>query len=544
MKYLYILLAILLIIPGFELCSQVSQEWIARYDANLEDYGSCIAVDNSQNIYVAGSVKTSSLSNHVDLAVLKYSKSGQLIWSRTFDGAASLAEEAADIVFSQSTSSIIVTGYTEYQNTWFDIVTIKYNLNGDSQWVKIYHHPLSQSNKSKKLAVDNSGNIYITGFTGNSHTDYLTIKYNSQGSLLWTATYTGIVSNSIDESRGISVSPDGNAYVTGGSSGNPSNLGILDIATIKYNANGVQQWITRYNGPVNKNDEPANLVIDSQENVYVAGKSQINANNSDYEYLVIKYSSNGAPQWNDHQNDVASSEALAIALDNQDYVYVTGYTTHPSQSSNFITVKYSPNGEILWMTQFNNYLNHWDIPKAIAVDNSYNVYVTGRGGGPNWLFSDYNTVKYNSNGVQQWAMNFNVIGEDSPADIVVDNENNVYVTGWSELNSADIVTIKYSSLVGIRPLSNEIPDEFSLYQNYPNPFNPSTKINFDLPKQSFTMLRVYDISGREMKTVVYESLNAGKYAAEFNASGLSSGIYFYRIVAGEFTDVRKMILVK
>jgi len=90
----------------------------------------------------------------------------------------------------------------------------------------------------------------------------------------------------------------------------------------------------------------------------------------------------------------------------------------------------------------------------------------------------------------------------------------------------------------------ELPTTYSLSQNYPNPFNPVTKINFAIPKQSFVTIKVFDILGREVKTLINENKSAGNYIVEFNASTLASGVYYYRIEAGDFRDVKKMILIK
>ncbi len=89
-----------------------------------------------------------------------------------------------------------------------------------------------------------------------------------------------------------------------------------------------------------------------------------------------------------------------------------------------------------------------------------------------------------------------------------------------------------------------VPSKFDLSQNYPNPFNPSTKINFDMPKDGLVSLKIYDMLGREVATLVNEIRTAGYYTVDFNASSLSSGIYFYRINAGEFTSVKKMVVLK
>jgi hypothetical protein len=90
----------------------------------------------------------------------------------------------------------------------------------------------------------------------------------------------------------------------------------------------------------------------------------------------------------------------------------------------------------------------------------------------------------------------------------------------------------------------EIPDKYDLAQNFPNPFNPSTNIKFDLPEQAFVKLVIYDNLGREVVRLVDGQLNAGYHQYYFNGEKLSSGIYFYKLIAGNFTSVKKMTLVK
>ncbi|HCN36982.1 MAG: T9SS type A sorting domain-containing protein [Ignavibacteria bacterium] len=89
-----------------------------------------------------------------------------------------------------------------------------------------------------------------------------------------------------------------------------------------------------------------------------------------------------------------------------------------------------------------------------------------------------------------------------------------------------------------------IPKEFSLFQNYPNPFNPITNIQYDIPVGNFVVLKIYDVNGREVKTLINEFKPAGRYLYSFNASELSSGIYFYKIIAGNFIETKRMVLIK
>lgn len=104
-------------------------------------------------------------------------------------------------------------------------------------------------------------------------------------------------------------------------------------------------------------------------------------------------------------------------------------------------------------------------------------------------------------------------------------------------NGSDVVT-------EIDPISGNIPDKYSLSQNYPNPFNPTTKINFAIPKQGLVALKIYDILGREVRTLVDEVKSAGNYTVDFNASEYSSGVYFYKIESNGFSDIKKMMLIK
>jgi hypothetical protein len=92
--------------------------------------------------------------------------------------------------------------------------------------------------------------------------------------------------------------------------------------------------------------------------------------------------------------------------------------------------------------------------------------------------------------------------------------------------------------------NSEIPLKFALEQNYPNPFNPSTNIKFELPKQEFVTIKIFDVMGREVASLVNETKEAGYHSIVFNGADLSSGLYIYKIEAGDFTDTKKMILIK
>jgi hypothetical protein len=112
-----------------------------------------------------------------------------------------------------------------------------------------------------------------------------------------------------------------------------------------------------------------------------------------------------------------------------------------------------------------------------------------------------------------------------------------------ELIYAKIDNKEYGVLQSV-PITEEIPIKYTLYQNYPNPFNPSTTIEYSIPKLSFVTLKVFDMLGREIKALVEEEKQIGNYKVELDASNLTSGVYYYRFQAGNYSEVKKMILMK
>jgi len=130
----------------------------------------------------------------------------------------------------------------------------------------------------------------------------------------------------------------------------------------------------------------------------------------------------------------------------------------------------------------------------------------------------------------------------------LDNSTGCIVTyqgySYTPATAKPNIQITQNTLVGVNNNTTVTPGSFNLAQNYPNPFNPVTQIRFDIPKQSFVTLKVYDILGREVSNLVNEMRSPGSYLVDFNATSLSSGVYFYRLQAGSFESVKRMVLVK
>jgi hypothetical protein len=133
-----------------------------------------------------------------------------------------------------------------------------------------------------------------------------------------------------------------------------------------------------------------------------------------------------------------------------------------------------------------------------------------------------------------------------PTDLTVDTSYKIIITSITDPSIIDTSDASFSITPpsGVETVNLEIPDDYNLFQNYPNPFNPSTIIKFQLPVRSRVTLKIYDALSNEVETLLNEELGSGSYNIEFNAMNYASGIYFYRLLAGDFVQTKKMILMK
>ncbi|MEO0226010.1 MAG: SBBP repeat-containing protein, partial [candidate division WOR-3 bacterium] len=227
-----------------------------------------------------------------------------------------------------------------YFMTW-DYVTIKYGPAGESLWLKRYNGPADSHDEVRAMAIDANGNVYVTGGSvgSGSSWDCTTIKYTPSGTEEWVRRYNG-PANLADWGNAITVDGSGNIYVTGGSAVTGSDW---DFITIKYNSAGVEQWVRRYNGPANDFDEAQAIATDGN-NIYVTGKST--ASNLHTDYVTIKYNTNGDSLWVKRYNGPANDDdnPLAITVDQSGYLYVTGESKGSGTEFDYATIKYPVTG--------------------------------------------------------------------------------------------------------------------------------------------------------------------------------------------------------
>jgi len=565
------------------------QQWVKTYNgsANLSDGANAIAVDASGNCFVTGG--SNENSSQKDGTTIKYNSTGIQQWIKKFNGVGDNSDSGSAIAVDAS-GNVYIAGYSFGNGTDHDICVMKINSIGDTAWVKKYNGSAGKTDQAAAIAVDASGNVYITGYAKNLITgnDYITIKYNSIGDTVWTKKYNG-AGNGTDKAAALFIDDAGNVYITGYSDSDPTILSNDDYATVKYNSAGVQQWVSSYNSSLNGTDRAIGIVADANGNVFVTGKS---FNGTNYDMVTVEYNSSGIQQniatysggnGDDVPNAIAidananifiagqsaalnlfddcatvkynssltqtwaqtfngtgnkNDRATAIALDGAGNVYIAGQSDSTTstllKNYDYITIKYNSSGLQQWAKTYNGQSNTNDIAAAIAIDAMGSVYVTGQSENGTNAFpnKDYATIKYDNNGNPQWTSIYNGTGNgtDGANAMSIDNTGNIYLTGsaFSTLGQKDIVTIKYNSTVGISELLNDK----SKIVVYPNPFRTQTTIKIANENTiKAWILNVYDVTGKKVISQNIENTNQ----TIIKKNNLSNGLYFYQAI--DKTDV-------
>ncbi|NIN01404.1 MAG: hypothetical protein GTO24_25920 [candidate division Zixibacteria bacterium] len=418
--------------------------WVRRYNGpgNSGDWAYAVAVDDSGYAYVTGE-SYGGVTPANDYMTAKYYQNGDTAWVRRYNGPGS-ARDAAHAIAVDASGNVYVTGESWGSGTGQDFATIKYHPNGDTAWVRRYGRAGNYDDGAYAMALDDDGNVYVTGYSfGTSiNSDYLTIKYRPNGDTAWVRTYDG-PGNRWDEAYAIAVDDFGNIYLTGDSWGDGT---LQDYATVKYDLDGNELWAERYDGPGSGEDRTCSIAVDHSGNIYVTGQS--NASDGNDDYATIKYYPSGDTAWVRRYNGPANLDdgAFALAVDASGNVHVTGASVGGGIAGDYATIKYNPSGDTLWVRRYNGPGNANDLASAVAVDDSGNVYVSGRSYGDGTSY-DYATVKYDAEGNELWIQRYN--GPANQYDYVyamaLDDRGNVYVAGGSmgSGTSEDYATIKY-----------------------------------------------------------------------------------------------------
>ena len=355
-------------------------------------------------------------------------------------------------------------------------------------------------------------------------------------------------------------------------------IAVGDQQLILRTTNGGINWSI-----INQGTIAANSIRNLNIHNGVQATAYSNYYSSPYEYTYVYKSTNSGLDWNIQQVYVANRWIHFIDI-NTGWANGSTYTGPPLYQY-YLDVNKTTNGGTNWsliyrssglsinpglIYFFNSSIgfkfSHIGIIYLYRSLDGGNSWISSPGLPPNytnmircfylvnqqtgWFAGDNSTIFRTTNTGSVWVQ------QTSPASanlqkVYFINEN----TGWIAASAAGILkTTTGGYATGIHQISNEIPNSYILFQNYPNPFNPTTKISFSIPlsrgvsadggRGVLVKLKIFDILGREVSTLVNESLKPGTYEVEFDGSSFASGVYFYSLITNEFTETKKLILLK
>ncbi|MBI4947855.1 MAG: T9SS type A sorting domain-containing protein [Bacteroidetes bacterium] len=414
------------------------QQWVATYNgtANSEEWAYCLVLDKAGNIYTAGFTNTTSLGKN--FITVKFDSVGVFQWAMQYDGTGN-SDDAANHIAVDPWGNIAVTGISKGSGTSDDYATVKYSPQGTQLWVARYDGPASAVDDARTITADKNGNFYVSGGSTGiaSDYDYATIKYDSAGVQQWCARYNG-PKNGYDlvyYQGSVVVDTLGNVYITGYSTGTDSTL---DYVTIKYDSNGSQLWLARYFTQVGGTDYADAIHVDDSLNVYVTGGSFKTGN--DYEFATVKYNSQGVQQWVATYNGTGNSwdEAYGVLTDDSLNVYIVGRSPGTNTSADFLTLKYSPAGNKMWEVRYAH--NGYDWPFNIRISSDRSIYVGGWTSPSNGM-PDMTIVKYSQAplGIENYA------GKTKELEIFPNPSNGNFTINFnSELRTPDLQLTIYN----------------------------------------------------------------------------------------------------
>jgi subtilisin-like proprotein convertase family protein len=561
--------------------------WARYYGINVYPwYFLDVKVDALQNVYTAMQLLTAGGPSSTNTCIaVKYNSSGIFQWETPG------ITNASHPMLALNNAGDIYFGKEIYAN-FYDIHISKIDASGVSQWSATYNNPNGSSDILVGMETDPAtGDLVTISYAGAGPIQPMevqTIKFSGAlGQIVWAKRTSGTAPNpqNYNTPMQLAVTSAGDVYVCGIFSNTGTNR---DGFLIKYaGASGNEMFRKIYNYTGGATDEGFSSVA-----VNNSGEPVIFGYNSSAKNTFLhRYSPGGSMQWKYTYNDsleAYNDSSVTVTCLPDGKIYAVAHYSGPTVKDinvtmfdntgvNTTTICRNINKPIIYGTYiFDSIIVNTGgnrlVKMEITIDSlihtkpkDLRIYLTTPQGwgrtlfmnsGPDipgqgligTVFSDSASKPIDSGSVTYTGY----FMPRNPLEVFNSyNPDGVWTLEIFDVNAPDTgriykwcMKITYEAPIGIQTQGNEIPKRFNLSQNYPNPFNPVTNIKFSVPESGIITLKVYDILGRQITELVNEFKPAGNYVVDFSAAELSSGVYFYRLESGEFTDTRKMILIK
>jgi hypothetical protein len=456
--------------------------WTNTFGGDYRDEGIGVLQTSDGGYIVAGNTQPSFGYGNGDIWMIRTDQYGDTLWTKTLGGSGD--DVCSGICLTTGGGFIIVGTTSSFGAGNTDVWLIKTDSSGDTLWTKTFGTTKYEAGRCIQRTSD-GGFIFLGDFSwswpnGTSQQGIWLLKTDSNGDTLWTSI---IYRDFHTESSSIQETSDGGYIVVGYSLA----ISEFDLWVIKTDSNGDTLWTKTYD------KGKAYSVLQTADDGYVIVGAKIPYSYVGYIWL-LKTDCNGDTLWTKTYGDPFINIGYSVKKTTDGgYVIAGGTSDSYMPFSYFKIIRTDSIGSALWTKTYSNGTYGYDI--QLTTDGGYIAV--------GYVYIDL------------WATNSDILLiKTEPDPVLFIDQKPVFISGYK------------------------------LHQNYPNPFNPTTTIEFDLPKTSQVSLKIFNILGEEVATLVSDKLSSGSYAYEWDASNIASGVYLYRLQADDYVETRRMVLMR
>ncbi len=558
--------------------------WRKRFDGGLQSHNqpTSILLDDSSNVYVIGFSDSAYTSQNI--IILKYTNTGQLLWQkRPYKWP--LTQGKSLINSTDSDGNLYVCASVSKSLNENVMLILKYDSNGNLDQELTYNNDSSLTVIPGKVRIDENQNVYVAGYFTSEFLlkKFFLIKYNNSGILDWVRTDT-LSDFNYFVAQDVFLDNNLNTYLVGWT----EKGFVASIITMKFNSEEKKEW-TQYYTKTNSISNFPNKILVKNSDVFVSGWSGGDAETWK-EFTLIKYTQTNGP-WitsiKDIPNDqggwvnvkfiknINDTDSLKLSKSSNAELYTVEINDGHEWVAAASTAAY---GKYLYSvlvpttkdstSQSNGIIDFrviagmdegnftGNIAAGYSVDNlkpsapqALKAIINEQSVELRWLpvrdadFQYFRIYKSgNESGFKKIGSTIDTFYIDK--DVSMDKAYNYFVKtvdySGNESDSSKILNIIFTNISD----ENKIPVEYNLAQNYPNPFNPETMIKYSVKKTGLVTIKVFNLLGQEVKTLVNDVKEPGFYEFNFTTSGLASGVYIYKMQADSFISTKKFILLK
>ncbi|MCL4551586.1 MAG: peptidoglycan DD-metalloendopeptidase family protein [Bacteroidetes bacterium] len=384
-KLLFIMLFILL---SFNCINAQTTEWLHSWGGNKEEAITSLALDQNGNLIAAGYTNSFGFGT-TNVLLQKYDNSGNLLWTTTWGG--SVGDAASSVATDKNNNIYIVGSTSSFGSGWYDVLILKFDSNGSLIWSKTWGG--SSYDAGYGISIDSNDNLIISAESYSFGTSAVLLKFDNNGNYLWGKSWKSTVS--YDAAYSLTIDLSGNIILTGISWDYSYSPNVNKISIIKYDKNGNLLWCRNWGGSGVDEAWGSHVIkTDNSGNIYIAGRTQFGSGGADA--LLLKLDANGELIWSKNWGGKDYDTNNGIDLDNQGNIYTVGYTkSFTNNQSNLFLLKYDTSGNLFSSKIWNN--NHDSQGQSILI-NQNNIYMTGISYNSSGSWNDVNGTTGNPNG--------------------------------------------------------------------------------------------------------------------------------------------------